>query len=226
MKKVLFGIMLMLIMISPVCAIENKLYLTEKDNKIYYDDELYHKEEFMEHLDMVPGGRYQDDLIIENGTKIPLTLYLKVKEIEQSDAANALLDSIYMKVTLNNDIIYNGKVKGLDYNADGVNLQDSVLLKTFAIDETANIHVDLYLDPAYSNKEYSDLSYLDWVFIAQFDKEEPKEEEPSEPVVVEVIPAPITGINKNYMPVIITSVGLCILGCLIIILAKKKKENK
>lgn len=218
MKKLLFGIILMLVIISPVCAANNKLYLTEKDNKIYYDDELYHKEEFMEHLDMVPGGKYQDDLVIENGTKLPLTLYLKVNEKEQSKAANELLDNIYMKVSLNNQLIYDGKVKGLDYNANGVNLQDSVLLKTFAIDETANIHVDLYLDSAYSNKDFSDSSNLDWVFIAQFDKEDA--------TVVEVVPAPITGVNKNYMPIIIISVGLCILGCLIIILASKKKSNK
>lgn len=219
MKKRIFVFILMLLMIQPVLAVDNKLYLTEKDNKIYYDKDLFKKEDFMHHLDMVPGGKYQDDLVIENGTKIPLKLYLQVKEEEQSVDAEELLDSIYMKVTLNNNVIYDGKVKGLDYNANGINLQDSIFLKEFSVDESAKIHVDLYLDSAYSNKEFTDYSYLDWVFIAQFDKTD-------KPEVVEVVPAPITGINKNYIPVIIISTGLCIVGCIIIVLAKKKKSNE
>ena len=218
MKKILCIFVLMLLMMQPVLAVDNKLYLTEKDNKIYYDDDLFNKDEFMHHLDMIPGGKYQDDLIIENGAKIPLKLYLQVKEEEQNDDAEELLDSIYMKVTLNDTVIYDGKVKGLDYNANGVNLQDSVFLKEFSVDESAKIHVDLYLDSAYSNKEFTDYSYLNWVFIAQFDKND-------NPEVIEVVPAPITGINKNYVPIVIASVGLCIVGCIIIILAKRKKSN-
>ncbi|MBQ9318300.1 MAG: hypothetical protein IJR82_01535 [Bacilli bacterium] len=218
MKKILCIFVLMLLMMQPVLAVDNKLYLTEKDNKIYYDEDLFNKDEFMHHLDMIPGGKYQDDLIIENGAKIPLKLYLQVKEEEQNDDAEELLDSIYMKVTLNDTVIYDGKVKGLDYNANGVNLQDSVFLKEFSVDESAKIHVDLYLDSAYSNKEFTDYSYLNWVFIAQFDKND-------NPEVIEVVPAPITGINKNYVPIVIASVGLCIVGCIIIILAKRKKSN-
>lgn len=215
MRKRLFVLILMLLMIKPVMAIDNKLFLTEKDNKIYYDEELFKKEDFMHHLDMVPGGKYQDDLVIENGAKIPLKIYLQVKEDEQSSDAEELLDSIFMKVTLNDNVIYDGKVKGLDYNSNGVNLQDSVYLKDFAVGESAKIHVDLYLDSAYANKEFNDYTYLNWLFIAQFDTS-----------ITEVVPAPITGINQNYIPIIIISTGLCIVGCIIIVLAKKKKSNE
>ena len=134
-----------------------------------------------------------------------------------------------MKVFLDDNIIYDGKVKGLDYNSNGVNLQDSVLLKKFKDKESIKIRVELNLSKEYSNKEFNDYSYIDWKFIAQFDKSKVEAADVTKPddVVVEVVPAPSTGINKDYIPIIIASFGLCILGCIVIILAKKKKdENK
>lgn len=220
MKKVIFALVLFMISLSVVSAADNKLYLTEKDNKIYYDTNLYDENQFMRHIDMVPGGSYLDELVIENGAPFDLTLYLKIIEEQQNEQADELLDNIFMKVYLDNNLIYDGKVKGLDYKLQGVNLQDSILLKKFNTGDKAKIKVELYLSKEYSNKSYNDYSHLKWRFIAQFDKSKVKDAD----VVVEVVPAPITGINKNYIPIIISSIGLCTLGCIIIILLKKKKK--
>lgn len=226
MKKIILVIVVFMCGIFPVFASDNKLFLTMKDNKIYYDQDLYNKDLFMTHVDMLPGQSFTDELKIQNGTGIPLTLYLKVKEKEQSIEANELLDNILMKIYFNNQVIYDGKVKGLDYKSNGVNLQDAVLLKNFEINESADIKVELKLSSEYSNKDFNDYSYLDWVFYAQFEPTENKPEEPKEEVVVEVVEAPKTGLNYNYVPVVISSVGLCIVGCIIILLAKKKKEEE
>ena len=145
-----------------------------------------------------------------------------------------------MKVYLNNNLIYDGKVKGLDYKSNGINLQDSILLKEFSPKEKSKINVELTLSKEYDNINYHNYTYLKWKFIAQFDKENnekptnpPKEEEPiippqeepkEKPVIVEVVPAPSTGINKNYIPIIASSIGLCAVGCIIIVLAKKRKN--
>lgn len=221
MKKVLFALVLILLSVSVVSASDNKLYLTENDNKIYYDKSLYDENLFMNHLDMVPGSSYTDELLIENATGLDLTLYLQVLEENQSIDANELLDNISMKIYLDDKLIYDGKVKGLDYKLQGVNLQDSVLLKQFNKNDKSKIRVELNLSKDYSNKNNDDYSYLKWKFIAQFDKSKVDAD-----TVVEVVPAPSTGINKNYIPIIIASIGLCTVGCIIIIIAKKKKENK
>ena len=216
----------------------NKLKLTREDNKIYYDTTLFNPDEFMHHTDMVPGGNYVDELIIKNATKTKLTLYLKIDEPSQNALSDELLNNIFMKVYLNNSLIYNGKVKGLDYNLSGINLQDSVLLKEFAKNEAAKIRVELQLSPDYDNKDYNDYSYLNWKFIAQFDVDndptpnpQPKTvteyEVDDEIVLVEIVPAPITGLDYNYVPIVIASIGVCTVACILIIfIKKKKKENK
>ena len=234
MKKIIFGLILLFAFAIPVFALDNKLYLTESDNKIYYDTSLFDSTKFMYHIDMVPGGNYTDELVIENAAGFPLTVYLKVKDQEQSAAAEELLDNISMKVYLNDSMIYDGKVKGLDYNLNGINLQDSVLLKKMSNKEQAKISVELSLSEEYSNKEFNDFSYLNWVFIAEFDKQFTPDPEPTpepepqpETHVVEIVPAPITGLDYNYVPVVIASIGVCTVACILIIFIKKRKnENK
>ena len=231
MKKIIFGLILLFAFTIPVFALDNKLYLTESENKIYYDTSLFDSTKFMYHTDMVPGGTYIDELTIENAAGFPLTIYLKVKETDQNTQAEELLDSIFMKVYLNDSIIYNGRVRGLDYNLDGINLQNSVLLKQMNNNEQAKIKVELKLSEDYSNKEFNDYSYLNWVFIAEFDKQTPEPDpEPTpepEKEVIEIVPAPITGLDYNYVPIVIASIGVCTVACILIIfIKKKKKENK
>lgn len=215
MKKILFSFILLFAFTIPVFAADNKLYLTENNNKIYYNENLFDSRKFMYHINMIPGGKYLDELLIENAAGFPMKLYLKIKEKEQSEAAEELLDNIYMKIYLNDNKIYDGKVKGLDYKSEGINLQDSVLLKEISNNEQIKINVELTLSPEYSNADYNDYSYLDWVFIAEFDTQ-----------IIEVVPAPITGRDYNYVPIIIASIGLCTVTFIFVILIKKRRKEQ
>ena len=215
MKKLLSLITLIILLsMSSVYAKESKLYLIEKNNKLYYDNSLLEGNTFIKNLDMLPGNSYSDELIIENGSKKSYILYFKIEEKGNSKEANELLDSISMKLYLDNKLIYDGKIKGLDYKNSGINLQDIIQLKEFNPGDSAILRVETTLDYEYSNKDNNDTSNIDWVFYYQFEDNEP----------IKIVSAPSTGINKDNLQVIIISAGLCLIGILIIIIAKRNKE--
>lgn len=228
MKKIIFIVILFFLLWTSVLAFDNKLSLTEIDNKIYYDKDLYNEDTFINHLDMIPGSNYTDELVVENNTSKNLKLYLKVEEEVQGSAVNDLLDSIFMKVYLDDSLIYDGKVKGLDYKLNGVNLQNAILLKKFLKNEKSKIKVQLYLSKDYDNKNINDYSYLVWKFFAEYanddindeKNDDINDEDSGKQVIVEVVPLPSTG--KNIIPVVIASIGISIIGCVIVILAKKR----
>ena len=107
MKKLL--ILLLLLITVPVFAKENKLYLLEDKKTIKYESGLYDDKVFMKHLDMVPGSKYTDELYIENGTDVPYKLYFKAVKKNQGADAEKLLQSISMKITLDDKLIYFSK---------------------------------------------------------------------------------------------------------------------
>lgn len=170
-KKLLLFLFVLLGIFSPniIEAKENRLYFSSKDNKLYYDSALFDSSIFMHHLDLVPGNENRDLLLIENGSKQEYALYLKVKERDQNSDANYLLDHILMKVYLDDVLIYDGKVKGKDYNNDGVNLQDSVFIGNYPKGKTSELLVVTMLDPDYSLEENLELSYIDWEFYANYE---------------------------------------------------------
>lgn len=184
MKKRIFTILLFLLMITPVYAKDNKLYFTEKEERIYYESKLLNEDVFMKHTDMVPGSRYTDELIIENGTATTYTLYFKVVPRKQSKMADELLDAIDMEITLDGNLIYNGSAKGLDYSSVGVNLQNSVLLGDFIPSRNSKMVVKTHLQESYSNTDFKEYSYIDWTFYAQYENN-----------TWEIIPIPKTGIG-------------------------------
>ena len=145
MKKILLFIILISFSFIFVEAKENRLYFTEENNRLYYEGDLLDDDVFMKHLDMMPGDSYTDELLIENGTETQYKLYFKVVPRNQSSKANVLLDSILMKIKLNDEIIYDGKATGLDYNANGINLQNAILLGEFDKSEEAKMIVELKL---------------------------------------------------------------------------------
>ena len=173
MKKVLSIILIVLVymmFLQPVYAKENVLYLTENDKRIYYESQ-FDENVFMKHLDMVPGSSFSDELIIKNKAKTNYNLFFKVIPREQSVLADELLDYINMKVFLDDKLLYDGKAKGLDYLDNGINLQNAVRIGEFTKGKVAIMRVEVSLSPEYNNTENNELSYIDWAFYAQYEKE-------------------------------------------------------
>lgn len=210
MKKITLLIFLFILSISSVQAKENKLYFTEENNRLYYESKLIDENIFMKHINMTPGDSYTDELLIENGTKTKYTLYFKVVPKEQSSEANELLENIIMKIKLDDKLIYDGKATGLNYNNQGINLQDAILLGVFTPSKNSKMIVETKLKEEYDNTNSNDLSYIDWSFYAQYEKEEP----------IIINPKTSTIGNNNYYYLF-----LAIIPILLILFKVKKESN-
>lgn len=174
MKKILSLIIIIISIfsISFVYAEEkNKLYISSKDNKLYYDSEMFDEDIFLHFLELVPGEVYEEELLIENDTVFPCDLYFKIIQDEQSELAEELLDNIIMKIYLDDEIIYDGKVKGEDYLENGVNLQDSIYLGKYEKKASETLKVEVKLDEEYSNIDNEELAKTTWEFYASVDNE-------------------------------------------------------
>ena len=122
-----------------------KLYFEQQNGKMVWnnvrgDDGNW----FMSFTNMVPGGQYEDQLNIENGSKKTYALYMQVIPLQQDEKKAELLELISMKVTLGNKTLYEGTASGKEYNNG--NLQNVIYLGTYKSGEKAQIHVDLKLD--------------------------------------------------------------------------------
>ncbi len=239
MKKIVYSIICFILLFSVVIAKdENKLYFTDRNDRLYYDSTLYDEDLFISNLNMVPGREYRDELIIKNKSNVKYRLYLKINDIENNPEARELLENIHMTITVDGELIYNGTAHGLTYkkSVSGYSL-DYVEPKPNKPSKPSNtpdltnaIHVGDYpaykmskmvvitkLDENYSNPNGTDISHVEWGFVAEYgDKLLPLN--------------PDTGIgftfNIYYLIIIILIIG--VVTYLIvknIIKAKAKKES-
>ncbi len=207
-RKLIVLLFLLFFSFTSEALAENKLYFTDNNERIYYDTKQLNKNEFMNHLYMLPGGTYTDELLIENGSTTDYTLYLKVKEKEQSEEAKAFLDEIKMKIYLDDTLIYDGFAKGLDYNHNGVNLQDVIEIGDCQTNEVHKLLVETTLSKDFSDPTGNDASYIDWEFYAQYAEK-----------IIPIEPNPNTGDKIKIMFIIFG--GSLILTILLIILTRK-----
>ena len=209
-KKILLFILLIVLLPINTLAKDNRLYFSEIDKKLYYDSNILDKNIFMNHIDMVPGKSYHDKLLIENDSNKDYTLYFKVDVKNQSDDAMDLLENIEMKLYLDNILIYDGGVLGIDYNKTGFNLRDAI--KIGNISKKSNIYLDSYtkLSEDYDNINNHEYSYVDWNFYAEYDDS------------VEIL-VPKTSMNENQIFKIIAIVVL-IVAFIFFFLSKKRKK--
>lgn len=216
MKKIFLILSLFMLSIIPVQAQEypatSRLYFTEDNNRLYYESSFIDEDVFMKHLDMVPGSSYTDELEIENGTKTDYTLYFQVKPIKQSADADELLENIQMTIKLDDKVIYNGKATGLDYNNDGINIQNTILIGRIKPSNKSKMVVETTLSKDYDNTNLNELSYIDWSFYAQYGDE-----------ITEIIESPNT--MKNSFPyTIVFSIIIISIGLVVTLNAVKKKN--
>lgn len=216
MKKILpfFVILISLVLsIQSVNAL-NKLYFTDSAERIYYDTDQFNDDIFMHHTDMIPGSSYEDELTIENGSTTDYTLYFRVVKVEQSEEANELLNSITMKIYIDDNLLYDGYVKGDDYSNIGLNLLNTVRLGVFKPNENHDLRVETQLLPEFENKDIDIESYIDWAFYATYEDK-----------VVEIVPNPNT---NDYLKsnIIILGISILIFITIIVILILNKKKAK
>ena len=212
MKKNILILALFIVSILPVQAKENKLYFTDYDKHLYYESSLIDEDVFMKHTDMVPGSSFTDELILENGTKTKYTLYFQVKPKKQSNEADEFLENIQMTIKLDDKVIYDGKATGLDYNNDGINLQDAILIGEIKPSKKLKMTVETSLSKDYDNTNYDELSYIDWSFYAQYEDE-----------VSEIVKSPNTMKNSSSYTIVF-SIIIILIGTTLIINAIKKKN--
>lgn len=198
--------------VLPVYAKDvKKLYFEEHNGKMTWNNIRGSDGNwFMSFVNMVPGGRYKDQLKIENGSKKTYKLYMQVIPLWQEQKKDELLELISMKVYLNSKELYEGAASGKDYNNG--NLQDVIYIGTYKPGETGEINVDLQLDKNVG-LEYCDLlTRNDWKFMVT---------EVNNPEKVKVIKPPKTGDISNIHPYIF--IMGCALGIVILIKNKTKK---
>lgn len=165
MKKIIIMFLLTFTFMVSVNA-ENKLYFSEDETGLVYDTDLFEKELFLYHVDMMPGKKFEDSLIIYNASNQSCDLYLKIKETAQDDLANELLENINMEIYLDNDLLYTGTAKGEDIVGDGVNLQDSIFIGNYKKDINNKLLVKTELDKKYTNYHNTGESHIEWEFYA------------------------------------------------------------
>lgn len=196
----------------------NKLYFTSSGDRLYYDTKLFDENIFMYHDGMTPGTTYTDNLLIENGSDTDYDLYLKIKEIEEDDDANILLDNISMEIYLDDELIYTGKVKGLDYNNVGVNIQEAAYIGKYPKNTEKSLVVKTKLNEDYLNNNKEITSHIEWEFFASYDDKDDKN-------VSQVIPInPNTGDNI-YKNIFIAISSLILIIILAIFLEKRKQKS-
>lgn len=212
MKKLCTLIVVMLFLMTNVNALNNKLYFTEKDDRLYYDSDSFDKSIFMQHLDMIPGRTYVDEITIENKTRTKYTLYLKAVNVEQTELADELIDNIEMLIYLDDVLIYEGYARGLDYHNIGVNLQDAILIGEYPRNKESKLTVYTKLANEYGNINNDSIGKIDWEFYASYDKK-----------VVPVLPDTSDNISK-YIVLLVCSSLLFVFLILFISKRKDKKE--
>lgn len=217
MRKTIFTISLVLTLIltiSTVNARENKLYFTGSGDRLYYNSSLYDDTYFMKHIDMVPGSSYEDRLTIENSSKYDYKLYMKVKNIDQSDLAKELLANIKMEINLDGQLLYSGYADGFDYSHDGLDLTNTIYIGEYKSNSTGEIIVNTKLIEEYANTENDEFSYVDWEFIAEYND-----------LVIPINPD-TSNDNPQYTKILIMSLGVALIIILTFIFGIEGKRVK
>lgn len=200
------------VIIASAKEYDNKLYFTSNGDRLYYDTKLFDSAIFMHHIDMVPGKSYEDKLLIENSTNINYKLYFKVKEKKQTELQNELLDNIYMEIYLEDSLIYKGKAKGLDYNNNGVDLQNSIFLGEYSSGKENELIVKTTFNKDYNNYNNDEASFIEWQFYAVYDDQ--------------IIPInPDTGTNTRDFINITIITGIVLISMICFLIIKKLHRN-
>jgi hypothetical protein len=193
--------------------VAQKLFFEEVDGYMRYTPVITGDSWFKSHLNMIPGGDYEDTLLIENLSKKSYKLYMQVIPIEQAPLPDALLELIHMQVYQDATMIYDGTALGKDYPSKLGNLHNVVYLGDYLPAKTDNLKVDLLLDKDTPMEYAGILSNIDWKFMVEdMPEEEPKKPPVNPPVL---LGAPKTGdqtLFSHYLLVASAALAVTALG--------------
>ena len=203
--------LLLIIMLMPliVFAKENLLSINEQDGKPIYNKDLINDKKFLSHLDMMPGETYTDELTIENNTSKSYSIYFKLEESNNSTESLSMLEQMTIKISLEGNKIYEGKVlnaKALD------NEKNAILLGEFEPQAKQKMTVETTLSEDYITEESIDTSF-DWKFYARYGEED----------IQEIVAVENTAMffSKN---IVIVAIICMIIGALILLKMTRKSN--
>lgn len=214
MKKIIsiLALVVGLTMFGTEVKATSELYFTNNGDRLYYDSKKLEDETFLNHQDMIPGRTYKDELIIKNGTTVDYMLYFTVKEVEQSKESKEFLDHIEMKIYIDDRLIYEGYVKGLDYLENGINLQNALKIGEYKPNEEHKMTVETTLDLEYDDITEKDASWIHWEFYAVYEEEV---------IPIEKNPNTYDNINKLF---VIFVISLILIVAIVIIMYKRGRK--
>lgn len=132
------------------------------------------EKKFLEHLNMMPGGKEYGVVNIRSYHDKPFELYLRAKRVTGKEEYD-LLEKIDLKVTYKDKILYEGPVSGEN------GLEEDIYLGTFNKNESATLLAEIELDGLTTTNEYQGKVFqVDWIFTALTQGEE-KPEKPNKP---------------------------------------------
>ena len=144
----------------------NRLTLTEDKEVInWYSKQGEEKSIFMNFVNMVPGVRYEDSMVIENDSKKTYEVFMQVINPQQESMLNELLELISMKVYYNDDLLYSGTAIGKSYEGSVNNLQNVIPLGSYKAGKEGSIKVEVELLEDVGIEHSDLLSKIDWKFM-------------------------------------------------------------
>lgn len=126
-------------------------------NELVYipDDDL-----FLQHPNMIPGDYIRRTLEIKNKHKYPYELFLRAERVSTKEEYD-LLDKLDLKISYEDEVIYDEAVNGEDKLIKGISLG------VFNPGQEENLIAEVKLDGASTGNEYKNKSaQIDWIFTA------------------------------------------------------------
>lgn len=126
-------------------------------NELVYipDDDL-----FLQHPNMIPGDYIRRTLEIKNKHKYPYKLFLRAERVSTKEEYD-LLDKLDLKISYEDEVIYDEAVNGEDKLIKGISLG------VFNPGQEENLIAEVKLDGASTGNEYKNKSaQIDWIFTA------------------------------------------------------------
>lgn len=208
MKKVSFIVLFLLsFFIFDVYALDqNTLVLTDKDKKLIYNNNLFNENIFLYHVEMIPGGEYEDNLHIINKSNFEYVLYLRLFLDNDDNYNSEFMKNINFQIFLDNLEIFNGTI--FDKNENNI----LISLGEYKNDDQSTLKVITTLNKEYSNVNKMNNSIIHWEFVANYEDN------------YQIITTPNTGITDTEI-IIGIIIGIFSFILLLYLRNEEKKED-
>ena len=208
MKKVSFIVLFLLsFFIFDVYALDqNTLVLTDKDKKLIYNNNLFNENIFLYHVEMIPGGEYEDNLHIINKSNFEYVLYLRLFLDNDDNYDLEFMKNINFQIFLDNLEIFNGTI--FDKNENNI----LISLGEYKNEDQSTLKVITTLNKEYSNVNKMNNSIIHWEFVANYEDN------------YQIITTPNTGITDTEI-IIGIIIGIFSFILLLYLRNEEKKED-